>query len=64
MSTRIAIYTLRIMGPDLESYEGDTQEFDNANQEVVDNLGTALGHAEDIINDFLPEGFYCKIENA
>jgi len=41
-------YTIRIMGPD----EGAEIN--------LDEIG--LSHAEDVINDELPDGYYCEIE--
>jgi hypothetical protein len=77
MASRVAVYTLRIMGPDFGSTDetrlGDAaiaeqraqhEAFDARNQEVVDNLGIGLSNAEAALNDFLPEGYYAKIEDA
>ena len=51
-------YMLTILGPD----EPDEETYA---QEVNDILaGRALGDAEDIINDQLPEGFQAKISEA
>ncbi len=60
-STRVSVYTLRIMGPHWMEFPS-TAKFDEANQKVLDNIGEALSHAEDAVNDALPEGYYCKIE--
>lgn len=71
-SERIATYTIRIMGPGwpdyLKSFKSNAdanREFDNANQAALDELRdkSGLSHAEDVINDSLPEGFHCKIED-
>jgi hypothetical protein len=69
---RIGMYSIRIMGPDVDEYDGGPnsleytrmENFDKTNQEVIDNIGPALSHAEDAINDALPEGFDCKIEDS
>lgn len=50
-------YILTIFGPDEEN---TTEE-----QEVNEALqGRALGDAEDLINDHLPDGFQAKISEA
>lgn len=68
----IAAYTVRIMGPGWPEYLKDAKSnieantnFDIANTEALLELTekSGLSHAEDVINDSLPEGFYCKIEN-
>lgn len=68
-SARIGNYSIRIMGPNWAQYavEGGNnsdafREFDKTNQEVIDGISNALCGAEDVINDALPDGFYCKIE--
>lgn len=61
MASRVAVYTLRIMGP---SSTYDSEETDRRNQEVVDALGSVLSQAEHEISDQLPEGYYAKIEDA
>lgn len=63
MAARVAVYTLRIMGPDLE--ERDVPEaYDRRNQTVVNTLPGILTLAEDTINDGLPEGYYAKIDGG
>lgn len=63
--TKIHSFRIRIMGPDLDTYD-TPQDFDNANQKMVNDylrhLG-AISNIEDAINDELPEGFYCEIED-
>lgn len=69
---RVAVYTLRIMGPDFDRPEWAdvadlrvaTEEFDARNQEVVDGIGRALSEAEHAINLALPEGYYAKIDGG
>lgn len=69
---RVAVYTLRIMGPDFDRPEWAdatdlrtaTEEFDARNQAVVDDLPRALSEAEHAINLALPEGYYAKIDDA
>ena len=51
---RAATYVLRI--------ESDTPiTLTHAEQE---RLQSSLSHAEDVVNDNLPEGFYCKIDES
>lgn len=59
---RIGVYTIRIMGSDIKENE-DPQDFDERNQKVINEIGTALTDAENTVNEWLPEGYYCKIEN-
>lgn len=69
---RVAVYTLRIMGPDFEQPEWAdatdlrvaTEQFDARNQEVVDEISPTISAAERAISDMLPEGYYAKIEDA
>lgn len=63
MASRVAVYTLRIMGPEMELDESG-EEFDRRNQQVVDEISPAISHAENVISDLLPEGYYAKIEDA
>lgn len=69
--TRIAIFTVRIMGPNWAYYSGEGKNnadafkaFDKANQRVVDSLGSTLTEVEEKISEILPEGFYAKIDEA
>ena len=48
---RYRTYTLRI------EHDGD-----DLMAEDLDELGGALQDAEDVVNDHLPDGFYCKID--
>jgi hypothetical protein len=66
MSARVAIYTLRIMGPDFSEEDGWVEEqIDAQNQRAVDiaNAGP-ISAAEDLISSALPDGYYAKIEDA
>jgi hypothetical protein len=63
MASRVAVYTLRIMGPELKHAQS-IKAFDERNQEVVDNLAAGLEHAIDALNDYLPEGYYAKVDDA
>ena len=51
---RIAHMSVRVMGPD--------DAPDDINQEVNDGLNWS--QVEDSINDQLPDGYYCKVEDA
>jgi hypothetical protein len=53
---RAATFTLRI--------ESDTPITLTMSDGEQVRLQRALTHAQDIINDFLPEGFYCKIDES
>lgn len=53
MAVRIATMTIRIMA--------DEDRSDDENQRVVDDLD--WGDVADNINETLPEGYYCKIED-
>jgi hypothetical protein len=61
MASRVAVYTLRIMGPD-STYE--SEETERRNQEVKEALPGQLSDAEALLNELLPEGYYAKIEDA
>jgi hypothetical protein len=50
---RYRTYTLRI--------ETNGAALDDGEQE---DLSAGIQHAEDVINDRLPEGFYCKIDES
>ncbi len=52
---RAVSYILRIEGPSYGGIRADVAEI---------LTGRVLGDAEDIINDALPEGFYCKIDEV
>ncbi len=54
----IATFTLRIESTDTEPF------FVPLVHRELERLQTALSHAEDIVNDALPEGFYCKIDES
>lgn len=74
MTKHIGIYTLRIMGPDAPSedttpYDWETSnkkliEWDETNQKIIDDIGSTLSDAEQLVNDQLPEGYYCKIDET
>lgn len=64
MASKIGIYTLRIMSPDPPTGDIVVGNWDDVNQAVIDNIGHVLVKAENVINDYLPEGFYCKIDNV
>ena len=49
---RIATYTLRIQG------DGALAAADQ------ESLQRAIQHAKDVVNDALPEGYYCKIDQG
>ena len=51
---RYRTYTLRI-----ESVDGVTLD-----AEAVSELAAGIQDAEDVVNDRLPDGFYCKIDDA
>ena len=53
---RVHIMTLRVMGPD--------DATDEQNAAVVEGLSSAYDDAVQMINDEIPEGYYCKIEEA
>ena len=56
---RLYTYTLRIETtgePDV-----DVHGMDEAEENALQN---ALQNAEDVVNDALPEGFYCKIDES
>lgn len=67
---RIGSYHLRIIGPDVDTYDGGPnnmmyimhESFDKKNQEVIDGIGSVLSQAQELVSNSLPEGFYCKIE--
>lgn len=59
-TTRIASYRLRIMGPDV-SGEPNVDLAERGIEVEVAELD--LGKIEQIINDMLPEDWYCKIED-
>jgi hypothetical protein len=65
MATRIGIYTLRIMAPDPPTDKALwLASWDRSNKEVINNIGTALTEAENTVNQHLPQGYYCKVEDA
>lgn len=51
---RAATFTLRVQSDTPIPLRGDELEA----------LQRALSHAEDVVNDALPEGFYCKIDES
>ena len=59
MAARISIITIRVMGPDLDTYESG-EDFDEANEDALSNIDWAT--IEDEINENLPRGFYCETE--
>lgn len=63
MATRVGVYTLRIMGPDIGEDESH-KEFDRRNQKVISEIGAAISDAESALNWQLPDGYYAKIEDA
>lgn len=54
MRERFRTYTLRI-----EAVDGAALGADE-----LDTLNDGIQDAEDVVNDRLPEGFYCKIDEA
>jgi hypothetical protein len=56
ITPRIGTYTLRIMA--------DIEKSDAENEEVSKDLGSLLNDAENWIDEELPEGYYCKIDDA
>lgn len=63
MATRIGVYTLRIMGPNIGDDESH-EEFDRRNQAVIEEISTPISWAEETLSTLLPEGYYAKIEDA
>jgi len=55
---RVATFTLRIEGPD------DDGTYDPTLGAGLSNLGSAIQDAEDVVNDRLPDGYYCKIDQG
>jgi hypothetical protein len=58
---RVATFTLRIEGPDDGTLAADGFKHDTL---ATDELSTAIQHAEDTVNDRLPDGYYCKIDQG
>lgn len=57
-------FTIRVMGPPLRE-EQPASEVDAEHREVDEILkGRVLGDVEDTLNDQLPEGWYCKVEDT
>ena len=58
-------YVLRIEGPDsTPAEEGSAEDWRETDMEVLDILtGRCLLDAQDAVNDHLPDGYYCKIED-
>lgn len=58
------------MGPDVDTYDGGPNQmlhimsdnFDKANQQVVNDLRSHIPKIEVLVNNDLPDGFYCKVE--
>lgn len=61
MATRLAVHTIRVMGPD-HPEDDSVREWDEQNRAVLDQLNTELNEVEAQLSTNLPEGFYVKIE--
>jgi len=48
------------MGPSITEYDSGA-DFDEANEDALSNIDWET--VEDDLNEMLPEGFYCKIED-
>jgi hypothetical protein len=60
MAQQIYFKYIRIFGPNEATYESEA-DWHEANDDALSNID--WDDVEDDINDLLPEGFYCKIEN-
>lgn len=56
MTTRIAVYTFRVMGPD--------DATDEMTDEILDELSHHVNVVESDFSDKLPEGYYCKFDSV
>lgn len=63
MTTRIGVMTVRLMGPPIGESE-TPEQFDVRNQDTVDRWTAVLNEAVSEVSDVLPEGFYCKVDEA
>lgn len=59
-TVKITSKVLRIMGPDATSYP-DIELAERGIEQQVSEID--WGQAEDAINDQLPDGWYCKLED-
>ena len=64
MAERIGIYVLRIMRDDGPDYHYPEEIWDKQNEDAIENIGIALSKAEDAVNEALPAGCYCQIDDG
>lgn len=60
MAIKISAKMIRIMGPGLR-LDDNLTVYDERNQSALDGIDWL--EVEDVVNNQLPEGYYCKVED-